>query len=227
MLKVFVGAAYVPSVIRHANKVFDCHNQEIKTIMLNKELWEAVNKSIGPEPEDNRFDGASFFEVFIFEICSNWQLEKKYRARLEEVLKTSNSPYDDRTLLFIAREMKKRFRSGSVHFYTWNILSMLRLAKKKSDSDSQKDSAEYQYHQFPTSNIVATAIFVLGGIPLAYAKIANHDIASWLIFSGSSTSLVGLGVLLNKYLRLRVLFPVLLLIAVFLLWFTIILQRTG
>ena len=193
--------------------------------MLNKKLWENVNKSIGPEPEDKRFDGVNFFEVFIFEAYSNRQLESKYRARLEEALKIAEWPYGDRSLQFIAREMKKRFRSGKVHFYTWNILTVLKFAKEKPNFDPKKNSDEYQPHQFPTSNVVATAIFVIGGIPLAYAKIANHIIASWLIFGGSSISLIGLSVLLNKYLRPRVLFPILLLAAVFLLWITIVLQR--
>jgi len=85
-------------------------------IMLNKELWDAVNGSLGPEPEDTRFGGKNFFEVNIIAQYSDEKLEKEYSNRLIETMKTTEWPYGDRMLQFLAREMKKRFRSGKVSF---------------------------------------------------------------------------------------------------------------
>ncbi|MDE3056542.1 MAG: hypothetical protein KGJ59_01110 [Bacteroidota bacterium] len=94
--------------------------------MLDRDLWESVNKSIGPQPEDKRFNGEFFPEVYIFQKYSNEQLEKEYSKRLLEAMKTLEWPYGDRTLHFLAREMKKRFRSGQLHFTrTFNFFLIL------------------------------------------------------------------------------------------------------
>jgi hypothetical protein len=83
---------------------------------LNRSLWESVNNSLCPEPDNKNFTSVNFPEIGIFEQYSNEKLEEEYSKRLLEVMKTEKWPYGDRTLMFLAREMKKRYRSGKVLF---------------------------------------------------------------------------------------------------------------